>query len=102
MAAPGLRVGQRRAGQRRLAYLWRMPRRSASSSSGTDLLAADLHAADNQALKPLAERMRPRSLDELVGQRRLLSPGSALRRAIESGRVHLMLHRKRVGEGKEV
>lgn len=43
------------------------------------------------ALKPLAERMRPRSLDDMVGQRRLLSEGSALRRAIESGRLHSMI-----------
>ncbi|WP_081770132.1 replication-associated recombination protein A [Luteimonas huabeiensis] len=35
--------------------------------------------------------MRPRSLDEMVGQRRLLAPGSALRRAVESGRVHSMV-----------
>ena len=44
-----------------------------------------------EALKPLAERMRPASLDEMVGQRRLLAPGSALRRAVESGRVHSMI-----------
>ncbi|MBB5014979.1 putative ATPase [Rehaibacterium terrae] len=42
-------------------------------------------------LKPLAERMRPRDLDEMVGQRRLLGKGSALRRAIESGHVHSMI-----------
>ena len=43
------------------------------------------------ALKPLAERMRPRDLDDMVGQRRLLAPGTALRRAIESGHVHSMI-----------
>ncbi|WP_435528875.1 replication-associated recombination protein A [Lysobacter enzymogenes] len=43
------------------------------------------------ALRPLAERIRPRTLDEMVGQRRLLAPGSALRRAVESGRVHSMI-----------
>lgn len=42
-------------------------------------------------MRPLAERMRPRTLDEMVGQRRLLAPGSALRRAIESGNVHSMI-----------
>ncbi|MFP7721509.1 replication-associated recombination protein A [Lysobacter sp. A3-1-A15] len=42
-------------------------------------------------MRPLAERMRPRSVDEMVGQRRLLAPGSALRRAVESGRVHSMV-----------
>ena len=40
---------------------------------------------------PLAERMRPRSLDEIVGQRRLVGEGAPLRRAIESGRVHSMV-----------
>src|SRR5690606_4194920 len=43
------------------------------------------------ALAPLAERMRPRTLDEMVGQRRLLAPRSALRRAVESGHVHSMV-----------
>lgn len=42
-------------------------------------------------MRPLAERMRPRDLDEVVGQRRLLGEGSALRRAIESGRMHSMI-----------
>ncbi len=44
-----------------------------------------------EGLKPLAERMRPASLDDMVGQRRLLASGSALRRAVESGRVHSMI-----------
>jgi len=35
-----------------------------------------------EGLKPLAERMRPASLDDMVGQRRLLAPDSALRRAV--------------------
>ena len=43
------------------------------------------------ALKPLAERMRPRTLDEIVGQPRLLGPGTPLRRSIESGHVHSMV-----------
>ena len=43
------------------------------------------------ALKPLAERMRPRTLDEIVGQDRLLGPGTALRRALEAGSVHSMV-----------
>ena len=51
----------------------------------------DLLSVDRTALRPLAERMRPRTLDEMVGQRRLLAPGSALRRAVESGRVHSMI-----------
>jgi putative ATPase len=42
-------------------------------------------------MRPLAERMRPRTLDEMVGQKRLLAETSALRRAVESGRVHSMI-----------
>lgn len=42
-------------------------------------------------MRPLAERMRPRALDDMVGQMRLLKPGSALRRAIEGGHVHSMV-----------
>jgi putative ATPase len=53
-----------------------------------------------EALKPLAERMRPRTLDEMVGQERLLGPGSALRRAIESGHVHSMVLWGPPGSGK--
>ncbi len=51
----------------------------------------DLPTVDREALRPLAERMRPRTLDDMVGQRRLLAPGSALRRSIESGHVHSMV-----------
>src|SRR5450756_1042904 len=36
---------------------------------------------------PLAARMRPRTLDEFVGQEHLLGPEKALRRAIESDRI---------------
>ncbi|KQN98094.1 recombination factor protein RarA [Stenotrophomonas sp. Leaf70] len=52
---------------------------------------ADLLSADREGMRPLAERMRPRTLDEMVGQKRLLAPNTALRRAIESGRVHSMV-----------
>ncbi|MBD8879759.1 replication-associated recombination protein A [Rhodanobacter sp. 7MK24] len=47
--------------------------------------------AEPDALKPLAERMRPRNLDEIVGQRRLVAPDRALRRALEAGRLHSMV-----------
>ncbi len=47
--------------------------------------------AEPEGLKPLAERMRPRTLDEIVGQTRLLDPGKPLRRAIESGKLHSMI-----------
>ncbi|MGN6328580.1 MAG: replication-associated recombination protein A [Rhodanobacter sp.] len=53
--------------------------------------SADLFATDTDALKPLAERMRPRSLDEIVGQQRLVGPDKALRRALEAGKIHSMV-----------
>jgi len=52
------------------------------------------------ATGPLAARMRPRSLDEFVGQEHLLGEGSALRTAIESGRPHSMILFGPPGTGK--
>jgi putative ATPase len=49
---------------------------------------------------PLATRMRPQTLDEFVGQRRLLARGSALRRAIEEGHPHSMILHGPPGAGK--
>jgi putative ATPase len=49
---------------------------------------------------PLATRMRPATLDEFVGQDRLLAPGSALRRAFEEGRPHSMILHGPPGSGK--
>ena len=49
---------------------------------------------------PLAVRMRPRDLDELVGQEHLLAPGSSLRAAIESGEPHSAIFYGPPGSGK--
>src|SRR3954465_8399623 len=49
---------------------------------------------------PLAARMRPRSLDELVGQSHVLGEGSALRTAIEQGRPFSMVLYGPPGTGK--
>src|SRR4051812_2880659 len=49
---------------------------------------------------PLAVRLRPRTLDEVVGQRHLLHEGSALRRALDEGRVHSMVLYGPPGTGK--
>ena len=38
-------------------------------------------------MQPLAERLRPRTLDEYIGQRHLVGPGAVLRGMIETGRV---------------
>jgi putative ATPase len=50
--------------------------------------------------RPLADRMRPRSLDEVVGQQHLLAPGKPLRRAIESGALHSLILWGPPGTGK--
>jgi putative ATPase len=50
--------------------------------------------------RPLAVRMRPRSLSEFVGQSHLLAEGSALRTAIEQGRPHSMVLYGPPGSGK--
>jgi putative ATPase len=52
------------------------------------------------ALQPLAERMRPRTLDEFIGQEKLLSPGKPLRVQIENDTVSSMLFWGPPGCGK--
>ncbi|MFN7726246.1 MAG: replication-associated recombination protein A [Rubrivivax sp.] len=49
---------------------------------------------------PLAERLRPRSLDEVIGQQHLLGPGRPLRVAFEGGRVPSMILWGPPGVGK--
>ena len=59
--------------------------------------------ADNppsQHKPPLAERLRPRSLDEVIGQQHLLGVGKALRVAFESGTPHSMILWGPPGVGK--
>ncbi len=55
---------------------------------------------DAPADAPLAVRMRPRTLDELVGQEHVVGPGSALRAAIESGKPHSAILYGPPGAGK--
>ncbi|HEX4564536.1 MAG TPA: replication-associated recombination protein A [Solirubrobacteraceae bacterium] len=50
--------------------------------------------------RPLAARLRPRTLEEFVGQAHLLGEGSALRSAIELGRPHSMVLYGPPGTGK--
>jgi putative ATPase len=49
---------------------------------------------------PLAERLRPRTLDEVIGQQHLLGPGKPLRAAFESGQPHSMILWGPPGVGK--
>jgi putative ATPase len=60
----------------------------------------ELAAEQDTAYRPLADRMRPRDLDECVGQQHLLAPGKVLRSAIEQGRLHSMVFWGPPGTGK--
>jgi putative ATPase len=50
--------------------------------------------------RPLADRLRPKTLDEYVGQSHLLGAGAPLRRALESGHPHSMILWGPPGTGK--
>ena len=65
----------------------------------TDLFA-DAAATHESQTAPLPQRIRPRSLDELVGQRHVLAEGSALRLAIEADRPPSMILYGPPGVGK--
>ena len=60
-------------------------------------LFADDHTGD---ARPLADRMRPRTLEEFSGQQHLLGAGKPLRRAVEHGRAHSMILWGPPGTGK--
>lgn len=60
----------------------------------------DLFQSQALSSAPLAERLRPHSLDQVVGQSHLLAPGKPLRVAFESGRPHSMIFWGPPGVGK--
>jgi putative ATPase len=62
--------------------------------------AAAANAVVASADQPLAERLRPNSLAEVVGQRHLLGPGKPLQLAFASGRLHSMILWGPPGVGK--
>lgn len=70
------------------------PRRDRGASSSGSLFSAAASAA------PLAARMRPRTLDEFVGQSKILAPGKPLRDAIERGTVGSLILWGPPGSGK--
>jgi putative ATPase len=80
---------------RRCGILW-----SSVFSSVQDLFeeAQELKPANTAA--PLATRMRPRSLQEFVGQEHILAPGKLLRRAIEADRLPSVILHGPPGTGK--
>jgi putative ATPase len=56
-----------------------------SASRDQDDLFAGRRAEHRRAAAPLAARMRPRDLDEVVGQAHLTAPGAAFRSILASG-----------------
>lgn len=63
-------------------------------------MAEDLFSTHSIPYAPLAERLRPRHLDEVVGQVDLVGPGKPLRVAFDSGRPHSMIFWGPPGVGK--
>ncbi len=57
-------------------------------------------ASEARRHQPLAARMRPRALDEFVGQSHLLGPDQLLRRAIEADRIQSLILYGPPGTGK--
>src|SRR4029079_17698198 len=62
-------------------------------------IVTDLFASPNPAA-PLAERLRPKTIDEVIGQRHLLAPGKPLAVAFASGKPHSMIFWGPPGVGK--
>src|SRR5882724_276689 len=64
---------------------------------------ADLFAVDEEVMagdSPLPDRLRPKTLDEVIGQRHLLGPDGSLRRMIASGRLGSLILWGPPGTGK--
>jgi putative ATPase len=60
----------------------------------------DLFAASGEVNVPLAERLRPKTVDEMVGQRHLLGEGKPIRTALQAGKPHSMILWGPPGVGK--
>jgi putative ATPase len=73
---------------------------SASASGGADTLFAAVVKNSAERGAPLADRMRPHLLSDLVGQRHLLAPHSLLTQAVTADRVRSMILWGPPGSGK--
>ncbi|HEY1953282.1 MAG TPA: AAA family ATPase, partial [Gemmatimonadaceae bacterium] len=76
-----------------------MPKKFRQAPSNVRSREDSLFSARETA-QPLAARMRPRTLEEFVGQEHLLAPGKALRSAIETGNIKSMVFWGPPGSGK--
>lgn len=71
-----------------------------NNSSTDDLFSAAAASDDAQGYEPLAARLRPRRLEDFVGQAQLLGPGKPLAEALARGQLHSMLFWGPPGVGK--
>lgn len=73
------------------------------SEDSSDITQDDITVDDmklDDEFRPLADRMRPKTLDDYCGQQHLLAADKPLRQAIESGRLHSMIFWGPPGTGK--
>lgn len=77
-----------------------LPFRKARSPTYTEGIAPALGSHKKKVMKPLAERMRPRTLQEYKGQEHLVGQGAVLKQAIESGKVPSFILWGQPGIGK--
>ena len=71
-----------------------------SPAGAPTVVASDLFSATPPPTVPLAERLRPRAIDQVIGQRHLLGPGKPLAVAFHSGKLHSMILWGPPGVGK--
>src|SRR5881409_3265903 len=60
----------------------------------------DMRRSNRSKAQPLAARMRPRTLDEFVGQEQFLGPGKLLRRMLQADRLNSLIFFGPPGTGK--
>ncbi len=63
-------------------------------------LFKDIYAGNRRRAQPLAARMRPQTLDEVVGQEHFLGPGKLLRRMLQADRISSLIFYGPPGAGK--
>ncbi len=68
--------------------------------SGTIDLFQDIHEANRRQAQPLAARMRPRTVEEFVGQDHFFGPGKLLRRMLQADRLSSLIFYGPPGTGK--
>jgi putative ATPase len=77
-----------------------MPQGDFFSSSAGGTSASQIPVPVSGSVTPLAARLRPRSLDEFIGQHHILGPGQLLRRSIEADRIQSLIFYGPPGTGK--